>query len=164
MTAGRGGAVDTVVEYYTGYDEEGRLARHRTEFVATTYLLSKWMVPGSSILDVGAGTGIYSLYLASRGHDLTAVDIVPKHVSAIRSKVPSGKDLKVSAFLGDARDLSRFRDAEFDAVLCMGPIYHLDGEDVCRALHECTRVLRNGASVWMTSFAGLKGEQDKLST
>lgn len=113
--------MDTVVEYYTGYDEEGRLARHRTEFVATTYLLSKWMVPGSSILDVGAGTGIYSLYLASRGHDLTAVDIVPKHVSAIRSKVPSGKDLKVSAFLGDARDLSRFRDAEFDAVLCRKP-------------------------------------------
>lgn len=134
----------SVVEYYTGYDEEGRLGRHRAEFVATTYLLSKWIEPQSRILDVGAGTGAYSLHLASRGHDVTAVDIVPKHVRSIQSKAEQAGNLKLSVLLGDARDLAQFRNAQFDVVLCMGPIYHLDGEDVHRAIGECVGALRDG--------------------
>jgi SAM-dependent methyltransferase len=141
--------VETVVEFYAGYDEEGRLARHPVEFIATTYLLNRWIPAGSRVLDVGAGTGVYSLYLTSRGHNVTAVDIVPRHVRLIRSKVAASGNPGVTVFLGDARDLSRFEDGEFDAVLCMGPVYHLDGVDVQRALGECIRVLRRGGVIFV---------------
>ncbi len=154
--------METVVDYYTGYDEEGRLIRHRAEFIATTFLLKKWIGSEARILDVGAGAGAYTLYLASQGHSVTAVDPVPKHVDLIESKVTSSGNLNVSVVLGDARDLSAFTDSEFDTVLCMGPIYHLDGDEVRRAVQECTRVLRSGGifcGAYVHRYAGYAKDQ-----
>jgi len=55
------------VRFYTEYDEDGRLQRHGTEFASTTYILDKHIRKGLHILDVGSGTGAYSLYYAEKG-------------------------------------------------------------------------------------------------
>jgi ubiquinone/menaquinone biosynthesis C-methylase UbiE len=53
------------------------------------------------------------------------------------------QDIKMRVALGDALDLSRFEDGEFDTVLCMGPLYHLsDQGKQIKCLSECNRVLR----------------------
>lgn len=138
-----------VIDYYNRYNEESRLERdnyHRTEFLITLKLLEPYLAEGSKILDVGAGTGRYSCYYAERGHQVTALDLTPRHVEAIRAKAEQFRLTdNLEAVTGDACDLSSFPDHSFDAVLCMGPLYHLpDHAARISCLKECLRVLRPG--------------------
>ena len=134
--------MNKIVEFYTNnYDEDTRLVRHRTEFITTTYILNKFIEAGSLILDLGAGTEIYSIYHANRGCPVTAIDIVPKHIEILNSRLKAFQNLDISAQVGDAKDLSRFREGSFDVVLCMGPLYNLQETDGC--IKECLRVLRS---------------------
>jgi ubiquinone/menaquinone biosynthesis C-methylase UbiE len=131
-----------VIEFYThNYDEDTRLARHRTEFITTTYILNKYIKAGWRILDLGAGTGIYTIYYANRGCPVTAIDIVPRHIEILNTKLKAFPNLDVTAQAGDAQDLSRFRDGSFDVVLCMGPLYNL--KETGRCIKECLRVLKS---------------------
>lgn len=95
-------------------------------------------------MDVGAGTGAYSLYYAERQHEVAAVDITPKHIELIKEK-SSKRALPLEAYVADAMDLSRFASGTFDFVLCFGPMYHITAqEDRVRCIRECLRVLRSG--------------------
>jgi SAM-dependent methyltransferase len=50
----------------------------------------------------------------------------------------------------DARDLSLFPDSSFDAILAMGPFYHLqDSADRVLAAREISRVLRPGGHAFL---------------
>ncbi|MDF2926456.1 MAG: methyltransferase type 11 [Paenibacillaceae bacterium] len=141
--------MNAIIDYYNRYDEDSRLDRdnyHRTEFLVTLKLLEPYLEPGGSILDIGAGTGRYSCYYAGLGHSVTALDLTPRHVEAIRDKAARLKlEDRLSAVEGDALDLGRFADASFDAVLCMGPLYHLaDHGSRNTCIKECLRVLKPG--------------------
>lgn len=145
-------ALSRVIEYYNRYDEDGRLERdnyHRTEFVVTLKLLKPYLTPGAKILDAGAGTGKYSLFLAERGYEVTALDLTPRHVETIRRRAAElGLEDKLSAVCGNAESLYGFEDGAFDMVLCMGPLYHLDSpaaRETCIA--ECLRVLKPGGTL-----------------
>lgn len=82
------------------------------------------------------------------------VDPVPKHIEqalAASAKQPSHQIASCS--LGDAREL-QFVDASFDAVLVMGPLYHLlDRSDRVNALQEAFRVLKPGGVVCATAIS-----------
>ena len=138
--------MNKVVHYYNFYDEDGRLMRdntHKVEYLTTLYLLEKYIKTCSIILDASAGTGRYSFYLAEKGHIVTACDIVPKHVDTINERMQSTSLLK-KTFIMDARDMSMFDNESFDAVLCMGPLYHLENEiERHKVISECLRILKN---------------------
>ena len=72
------------------------------------------------ILDVGAGCGKYSIYLADKGYSVKAVELVKHNLKVIESKTD-----KVKTYLGNAIDLSMFSDNSFDLVLLFGPMYHI---------------------------------------
>ncbi|WP_438447625.1 class I SAM-dependent methyltransferase [Gorillibacterium sp. sgz5001074] len=138
-----------VLKYYDRYDEDGRLERdnyHRAEFAITVKLLEPYLPAGAQILDAGAGTGRYSLHYAALGHRVTALDLTPKHVELIRGKADgTGLGHLVDAVTGNAMDLSAYADGTFDAVLCMGPLYHMkDGAEREACMRECLRVLKPG--------------------
>jgi len=97
--------LDKIVKYYADYDEENRLTRHPIEHITTTYMLDKFLRPGNRILDVAAGTGIYSLYFALKGCVVTAEDITPKHIEILNEKIAKQGLQNISAAIGDARDL-----------------------------------------------------------
>jgi SAM-dependent methyltransferase len=106
------------------------------------------------VLDVGGGAGAYALWLADAGYEVHLVDPVPLHVEqaqAASRERPSGR--LASARIGDARSLP-FADESGDAVLLLGPLYHLtERDDRLRALAEARRVLRPGGLVFAATIS-----------
>ena len=139
--------------YYNKFNEEKRLnSRHgQVEFITTMKYLHKYLdklcekVVQSNvcILDVGAGTGRYSVPLAEEGYDVTAVELVKHNLSRLKQK-----SSKVKAYQGNALKLSRFSDESFDVTLVFGPMYHLLEEDEkVKALQEAKRVTKKGGFI-----------------
>jgi 2-polyprenyl-3-methyl-5-hydroxy-6-metoxy-1,4-benzoquinol methylase len=141
--------IDKLSKYYEqDYNEDTRLIKdkmHSIEFLTTIRYFDKVFIDGSDVLDACAGTGIYSFHLAKEGHKVTAGDIIDHNVSIIKKKQMERPILK-EIYTGGVLDLSRFEDESFDAVLCMGALYHLSSKlDREKAVEECLRILkRNG--------------------
>ena len=132
-------------EYYNNYDEESRLlSRHgQVEFLTTMKYIHACAeeLNAKSIIEIGAGTGRYSLPLAKEGFNVTAVELIEHNLEVLRSKLDGSEP--ITALQGNALDLSHFSDDSFDMTLLLGPMYHLfTGEDKVRALSEAVRVTK----------------------
>ncbi|MFC5286246.1 class I SAM-dependent methyltransferase [Actinokineospora guangxiensis] len=130
-----------LIGHYSTADEGARLTRSahgRLEFLRTRELLTRVLPDRSRVLDVGGGTGVHARWLAADGHAVHVVDAVPGHV-AEAARLPG-----VTAAVADARALPA-GDGAYDAVLLLGPLYHLlAAADRRAALTEALRVLRPG--------------------
>ncbi|MBE6016887.1 MAG: class I SAM-dependent methyltransferase [Lachnospiraceae bacterium] len=132
-------------EYYNKFNEDKRLdSRHgRVEFIITMKYIHDFLKPGDKILEVGAGTGRYSITLFNEGYDVTAVEPVQHNLGRLKQKCP-----EIKAFKGNALKLKRLPDDEFDLTLLFGPMYHLIGrEDKLKALLEAKRVTKPGGII-----------------
>jgi ubiquinone/menaquinone biosynthesis C-methylase UbiE len=154
MVAGPVGFDPEITAYYDRGEEEGRLRGWgRLEFIRTKELLARWLPPpGAAVLDVGGGPGAYAAWLTGEGYDVALVDPVELHLDQARAAGLT------RVTLGDARELP-YEDAAFDAVLMLGPLYHLPAaDDRRRALAEGVRVLRPQgvlAAATISRFASL---------
>ena len=129
--------------YYNDSFEDTRLdVKHsQLEFLTTDRYVQKYLKPGCRILEVGAGTGKYSLYYAKQGYKVNAIEYVEHNLDILKSKITD--DMDIVAEQGDAVDLSRFEDEEFDIVLVLGPLYHLYvEEDINKCIRESKRVCK----------------------
>ena len=95
------------------------------------------------ILDIGAGTGRYSVALAEEGYDVTAVELVKYNLGILKKK-----NSNVKAMQGNALNLRKLNSNTFDVTLLFGPMYHLFGfEDKKKALLEAKRVTKPGGTI-----------------
>ena len=139
---------EKLIEYYQNCEcvEKDRLSRDRCnniEYTTTMYLLNKYLPKSGSVLDCCAGGGIYAFSLANQGYEVTAGDLVKKHVDILNSENKNG--LLKSVYQGDVLDMSRFSNESFDVVLCMGALYHLmELNDRKKCVEGCLRVLKKG--------------------
>ncbi len=143
-----------LTDYYSNYDEEGRLAsRHGSvEFLTTMRYIQKYLRPGMRILEIGAATGRYSHTLARMGHPVDAVELVQHNIDIFNSLTQPGEQVTVRQ--GDARDLGFLPDETYDLVLLLGPMYHLfTVEDQRKALSEALRVTKQGG-ILMAAYCG----------
>ena len=77
-----------VVNHYTNtYQEENRFETfsQKIEYITTMRYIEKYLKPGVKILEVGAGTGAYSIELSKKGYDVTALELVPRNVEIIKN-------------------------------------------------------------------------------
>ncbi|MBU1355492.1 MAG: methyltransferase domain-containing protein [Candidatus Edwardsbacteria bacterium] len=142
--------------------EHFRLERHQLEFDLTCRYLEKYLPPKGSILEIGAATGRYTIELARQGYDITAVDISEKMFVKCRSLLQSeGLEHKVKFIISDARDLGPVSKNDYDAVLMMGPLYHLIYEnDRILALKNVFARLKKDSLIFTTFISryGIFGE------
>ena len=142
--------------FYDAYQEDTRLERSRhgqLEYLTTMHYIHNLIPEGSAILEIGAGTGRYSIALAKEGHYVTAVELSDGNLALLKEHAQGIDDLK--SFKGDALDLSRFDNNSFDATLVLGPMYHLyDEDDQLQALREAIRVTKPGGTI-ITAFLSI---------
>ena len=135
---------EIISSFYRQYDEDSRTSRSRhgqLEFCTTMTYIHRYATEHSKILEVGAGTGRYSIALAKEGMDVTSVEMVESNLAVLRE---NSKGLEnIQSFQGDATDLSRFPDNSFDVTLFFGPMYHLfEADEVTCAIDEAIRVTK----------------------
>lgn len=138
-------------EYYNKFNEEKRLnSRYgQVEFITSMKYIHKYLelIPGEKkdikIMDLGAGTGRYSIPLAEEGYDVTAVELVKHNLGRLKQK-----SSLVKAYQGNAMKLKRFDDNTFDLTLLFGPMYHLhEREEKLKALSEARRITKPGGYI-----------------
>lgn len=136
--------LEIVNSFYNEIDEDGRLGKSRhgqMEYFTTMHYINKYAQKGARLLEIGAGTGRYSIALAKAGYDVTSVELVEHNLEVLK-KNSEGID-NIQSYQGDALDLSRFADNSFDVTLLFGPLYHLyEPQDVQKSIDEAIRVTK----------------------
>lgn len=161
--------------YYNNYDEDSRLIRDKThtiEFITTTKFVDKYLKNGDRILEVGAGTGRYTIHYAQKGYNVDAVELIEKNLNILKSKIT--KNLNVNAVQGNCLDLNMYEDNTFDITLILGPLYHLyTEEDAKKAINEAIRVTKKNGKIVIAyitddavvlSYGVRKGNLKRLAT
>jgi ubiquinone/menaquinone biosynthesis C-methylase UbiE len=140
---------EELIKYYNKFNEDKRLnTKHgMIEFkTSIKYILDYLQEDKLKVLDVGAGTGKYSLYLDNLGYDVTAVELVKHNLRVLESK-----NTNVKCYQGNATSLTKFSDNSFDMVLLFGPMYHLIGMDEkIQALKEAKRVVKENGIIMIS--------------
>jgi SAM-dependent methyltransferase len=154
-----------VEDFYARGLESDRLSSGAgaLEFARTSMLLER-VLPGApaTIADIGGGPGRYATWLAGRGYRVHLVDPVPLHTDQARAAASEAGVALASTRVGDARALD-FAAGSFDAVLLLGPLYHLpDRSDRSRALSEARRICRPGGVLVAAAISRFASTLDGL--
>ena len=140
---------EIVSGFYDRADEDARLRKTRhgqLEYATTMAYIHRYAGSQSKVLEVGAGTGRYSIALAKEGMRVTAVELVESNLAVLREN--SRGINNIESYQGDATDLGRFPGDSFDVTLLLGPMYHLyEADEVNRAIDEAIRVTKPGGVI-----------------
>jgi ubiquinone/menaquinone biosynthesis C-methylase UbiE len=138
----------------------GELERLRTQAI-----LARNLPPApSAILDVGGAAGVYAFPLAGQGYRVHLIDPVELHLQQARDHAAKSGVALESITRGDARNLD-FPSACADAVLLLGPLYHLaEYADRLRALREARRVLAPHGVLFAAAISRFASLIDGLSS
>lgn len=121
-------------------------AYRRFELVSTLRLIEEYFAEGCAVADIGGGPGRYTTELLKRGFRVSLVDLAPNAIAFAKERLAELGLTPEGVHAADARDLSLFDNASFDAGLLLGPMYHIvDAEDRQKALAEFRRILKIGA-------------------
>jgi SAM-dependent methyltransferase len=115
------------------------------EFAMTKRMLDRWIPDGAHVAEIGVGAGHYSEHLANRGCRIHLVDIVQRLLdTSVERLQQAGMGSRITGVSRlSATDLHALDDGAFDAVLLLGPLYHLrDLPERRRAVTESARLLK----------------------
>ncbi len=115
-------------------------------------------VCGPTVLDVGCGSGDNAIYLASRGFDVTGVDVSAKAISIAKQKAREAK-VDVTFITLDALELGTLAK-RFDTVIDIGLFHNLEGDDRERYVRVLSDVCASKGQFLMGCLGDQAGEYD----
>jgi len=148
----------SIQQYYAEFAEQDRLnsGMGQLEFERTKRILHRFLPARPAVIvDVGGGSGPYSFWLSELGYETHLIDASGRLVELCRSRIRANpqRPSPRSADVGDARSLPR-PDASCDAVLMLGPLYHLvERTERVRAIREAYRILNPGGYVFAATIS-----------
>jgi ubiquinone/menaquinone biosynthesis C-methylase UbiE len=148
--------------YDAGVEEEyNRLTENplrEAEYQLIVELLDEYIPDGSTIIDIGSGPGRYAEHLLQRNCKVGVVDLSAKSLKAFSDRMENTQCQSNIVFnqVSCATRLDWIADHSADAILLMGPLYHLITEEHRTvALAHCHRILKPGGylfSVFLSPF------------
>lgn len=148
---------EEVKEYYNdNFEREwDRLNNPYTaiEFNSTMYLIDKYFPKDGSVCDIGSGPGRYSIELLKRGYNVTLFELSNKELEVAKQRIES-LGFKADAYICEnALNLHLLKSDSYDAILLMGPMYHvLDDFNRDKILNETYRILKKGGIAIIAYF------------
>ncbi|WBO65113.1 class I SAM-dependent methyltransferase [Streptomyces camelliae] len=98
--------------------------------------------PGQRVLDMGCGTGRFTVPMAALGAEVSGLDISRAMLDVLQEKLDK-ENLQASLNEGDMANLP-FEDGSFDVVTSMLALMHIPVDDREKVFAEAARVLRPG--------------------
>jgi len=143
---------ENLITYYNKFNEDKRLTRRHgiIEYETAMKYIHDTLknIDNPKIIDIGAGTGKYSITLFNEGYDVTAVELVKHNLMTLKKNCPSMK-----SYQGNALNLKKFNDNSFDIVIFFGPMYHLiSEEDKIKALSEAKRIVKDTGFIFISYY------------
>ncbi|MEM7129901.1 MAG: class I SAM-dependent methyltransferase [Chloroflexota bacterium] len=161
--------MNPIEKFYNQDDhvEWERLDHHRTEFAVTMRAIQEFLPsPPAKILDVGGGPGRYAIALAQQGHIVSLCDLSQASLVRAEERAKAANVQLQEILPCNAVDLPHFVDSAYDALLLLGPLYHLiDSAERQAALQEAYRVLKSGGLIFaafLTKYSALRVCADRF--
>lgn len=145
--------MECVKQYYDKSSEQEwqRLNKPytRVEYESTLYLIEQYFPKDGHILDIGSGPGRYALALLERGYSVSLLDLSKNELNIAKRRIESSGFTANAYYCQSALELGNFEDNSFEAILLMGPLYHLHlAEERNHILKEVKRILKpNGTAL-----------------
>jgi len=103
-------------------------------------------------LDLGCGTGTTSVYMASKGWQVTGVDFIPRPIRVARAKAASAGE-SVDFLVGDVTRLHELPiEPGFDLLFDQGCFHSLPDRARPAYVREVSRMAHSGASYLLYAF------------
>lgn len=138
--------------------EWDRTDESRIEFIITSRMLNRYIKEGDKVLDIGGGPGRYSIWLASRGCDVTLFDLSEGNVRFAENKAAE-LGVRLKTICGNALDNDLYPDEYYDHILVMGPMYHIfDEEERRTVINNALAYLKPNGKIYIAFinlFAGV---------
>jgi len=129
-------------------EERSTSSRANTlEFHYTEKLAGQFIDPGTSVIEIGCGTGYYGVHFANRCREYVGIDLSPECIEMFKAKIGSFQLSNAKAIVGDATSLDGIESSRFDVVMAFGPMYHLPPDERDLVFSECKRVCRDGGII-----------------
>jgi SAM-dependent methyltransferase len=103
----------------------------------------------STLVDIGAGTGVHGAYFRDAGLAVTCVDLSPAMVARCRERGLSAQNQDV---------LHLDLPTRFDAAFAMNSLLHIPPDDLPNALERVKRALEPGGMFYLGQYGGVAFE------
>ena len=144
--------IEEILEkYYENGKEDKRLIKdkaHQVEFLTTTRYVDRYLKKGDKILEIGAGTGRYSIHYTKKGYEVEAVELTKANIKVFQKQIEDNMKIKIRQ--ANALNLNMYEDNTFDVTLLLGPLYHLfTKEEKEKAIEEAIRVTKPKGKIYL---------------
>jgi SAM-dependent methyltransferase len=158
---------ESVARYYDTEIFEAELARLTRDCPVECAITLRWLerlAPANAeVAEIGVGAGIYSEFLARKGCRVRLVDVSARLLDAAAARLREAGLGESIAGIGreSAARLDSLAAGAFDAVLMLGPLYHLCALEARRqAVAEAARILKPGGLLFAAGINRLSYLRD----
>jgi cyclopropane fatty-acyl-phospholipid synthase-like methyltransferase len=113
-------------------------------------LIESGKVRPCKVIDIGCGEGFYSIYLASKGFEVTGVDVSEKAIGYAEENAAK-QGLKIRFMVMDVLDLDKLRE-RFDFVFEWTIMHHITPLQRQKYVENVSRILNKGGKYLSVCF------------